>query len=152
MLSVFVMGLSVSRNSNLSFHNWCVVIRMYVFVFVYVILCCFVLVYVSLCCFLQRYPHLCHPLHPLTGLDLEVLTTGAISSSNMLHIRVSSLSPPHLPSVLHDAPWTVFVQFMTMCLVLCFTTVEQELHCFTALCRELLCYSVAEWLCYIVTE
>lgn len=92
---------------------------MYVFVFVYVILFCFVFAYVSLYCFLQRYPHLCHPLHPLTGLDPEVLTTGTVSSSNMLHIRVSNLSSPHLLSMLHDAPWTVFVQFMTMCLVLC---------------------------------
>ena len=82
--------------------------------------CAFVCVHMSACAvFLQRYPHLCHPLHPLTGLDLEVLTAGAISSSNMLHIRVSSLSPPQLLSVLRDAPWTVFVQFMTMCLVLC---------------------------------
>ena len=141
---------------------------MYVFVFVYVILCCCVCAYVSLCCFLQRYPHLCHPLHPLTGLDLEVLTTGAISSSNMLHIRVSSLSHPHLLSVLHDAPWTVFVQFMTMCLFLClyncrttvalFYCIVQVVSvtvllsgCVTALCRELLC-CVAEWLCYSVTE
>jgi hypothetical protein len=48
-----------------------------------------------------------------------MLTTGAVSSSNMLHIRVSSLSPPHLLSVLHEASWTVFVQFLTLCLVLC---------------------------------
>jgi hypothetical protein len=68
-------------------------------------LCAVLCVYLSACAvFLQRYPHLCHPLHPLTGLDLEVLTTGAVSSGNMLHIRVSSLSPPHLLSVLRDAP------------------------------------------------
>jgi hypothetical protein len=30
-------------------------------------------------------------------------------------------------------------------------TVEQELCGFTALCRDLLCYSVTEWLCYSVT-
>ena len=29
--------------------------------------------------------------------------------------------------------------------------IEQELLGFTALCRELLCYSVTEWLCYGVT-